>query len=74
MLGLKSEPRYNQRTGLPKKIPRPLIPGDLKAYKTVTQATLVEIKDSLAGGKKHSSATLLRNKLRGRLMRELQDI
>lgn len=39
-----------------------------------TQATLVEIKDSLAGGKKHSSATLLRNKLRGRLMRELQDI
>lgn len=37
MLGLKSEPRYNQRTGLPKKIPRPLIPGDLKAYKTVTQ-------------------------------------
>lgn len=34
MLGLKNEPRYNKRTGLPKKAPRPLIPEDLQAYKT----------------------------------------
>ncbi|MEW5290019.1 hypothetical protein ABW286_12635 [Erwinia papayae] len=37
MLGLKSEPRYNLRTGLPKKIPRPMIPEDLFPYKTVTK-------------------------------------
>ncbi|MDG0797396.1 hypothetical protein [Pectobacterium punjabense] len=37
MLGLKNEPRYNERTGLPKKTPRPLIPEDLHAYKTVTE-------------------------------------
>ncbi|EAQ4533215.1 hypothetical protein B1Q85_001743 [Salmonella enterica subsp. enterica serovar Plymouth] len=37
MLGLKSEPRYNKRTGLPKKAPRPLIPEDLHAYKTITE-------------------------------------
>jgi len=36
MLGLKNEPRYNERTGLPKKAPRPLIPIELHAYKTVT--------------------------------------
>ncbi|EAA8275226.1 hypothetical protein IOS36_003939 [Salmonella enterica] len=36
MLGLKSGPRYNKRTGLPKKAPRPLIPEDLHAYKTIT--------------------------------------
>ncbi|MFV1478530.1 hypothetical protein [Serratia marcescens] len=37
MLGLKNEPRYNRRTGLPKKTPRPLIPEGLHAYKTVTE-------------------------------------
>lgn len=37
MLGLKNEPRYNQKTGLPKKVPRPLIAKDLRAYKTVTE-------------------------------------
>lgn len=37
MLGLKNEPRYNARTGLPKKAPRPLIPEDFHAYKTVTE-------------------------------------
>ncbi|WP_414165399.1 hypothetical protein ACMGGS_05960 [Superficieibacter sp. BNK-5] len=37
MLGLKNVPRYNQRTGLHKKAPRPLIPGELQAYKTVTE-------------------------------------
>ncbi|WP_253073394.1 hypothetical protein [Sodalis ligni] len=37
MLGLKSEPRYNVRTGLPKKAPRPLIPDELCAYKTITK-------------------------------------
>lgn len=36
MLGLKSEPRYNKRTGLPKKAPRSLIPEELTSYKTVT--------------------------------------
>ncbi|KEA53034.1 hypothetical protein DT73_08850 [Mangrovibacter sp. MFB070] len=35
--GLKNEPRYNSKTGLPKKIPRRLIPEDLRAYKTVTK-------------------------------------
>ena len=37
MLGLKNELRYNQQTGLPKKVPRPLIPEDLQAYKTITE-------------------------------------
>lgn len=37
MLGLKSEPRYNQRTGLPKKAPRSLIPDTLQSYKTVIE-------------------------------------
>jgi len=37
MLGLKSEPRYNQRTGLPKKAPRPLIPEELQSYKLVIE-------------------------------------
>ncbi|WP_437613744.1 hypothetical protein [Erwinia sp. V71] len=37
MLGLKSEPRYNERTGLPKKAPRSLIPEELHSYKTVTE-------------------------------------
>lgn len=36
MLGLKNEPRYNRRTGLAKKTPRPLIPEELHAYKIVT--------------------------------------
>lgn len=37
MLGLKNEPRYNEKTGLLKKAPRPLISEDLQAYKTVTE-------------------------------------
>lgn len=37
LLGLKSGPRYNFRTGLVKKTPRPLIPKGLHAYKTVTR-------------------------------------
>lgn len=37
MLGLKNVPRYNQRTGLPKRVPRPLIQGNFHAYKTVTE-------------------------------------
>ena len=37
MLGLKNEPRYNERTGLPKKASRPLIPDELHAYKTLTE-------------------------------------
>lgn len=37
MLGLKNEPRYNRRTGLPKKVPRPLLPVELHAYKHVTE-------------------------------------
>lgn len=37
MLGLKNEPRYNRRTGLPKKVPRPLLPAELHAYKHVTE-------------------------------------
>ncbi|ELY2519259.1 hypothetical protein SMY00_003818 [Cronobacter sakazakii] len=35
LLGLKSEPRYNERTGMYKKAPRSLLPEDLRAYKTV---------------------------------------
>lgn len=37
MLGLKNEPRYNERTGLLKKAPRPLISKGLLAYKTITE-------------------------------------
>jgi len=37
MLGLKNEPRYNEKTGLLKKAPRPLISEYLQAYKTVTE-------------------------------------
>lgn len=37
MLGLKSEPRYNLKTGLQKKTPQPMIHKDLHAYKTVTK-------------------------------------
>lgn len=37
MLGLKNVPRYNPRTGLPKRVPRPLIQGNFHAYKTVTE-------------------------------------
>lgn len=33
MLGLKNEPRYNRRTGLFKKAPRPLISNKFHAYK-----------------------------------------
>lgn len=33
ILGLKSEPRYNKSTGLPKGTPRKLLPDSLKAYK-----------------------------------------
>lgn len=36
MLGLKNEPRYNRRTGLAKKVPRPLLPPELHAYKHIT--------------------------------------
>ncbi|MEY0729093.1 hypothetical protein AB7254_17705 [Providencia rettgeri] len=36
ILGLKSQPRYNQRTGLPKKAPRSLLPEDLQAHKIVS--------------------------------------
>jgi hypothetical protein len=37
ILWLKSEPRYSERTGLPKKAPRSLMPDELDAYKTVTE-------------------------------------
>ncbi|EGT4410522.1 hypothetical protein E7W39_00785 [Cronobacter sakazakii] len=37
LLGLKSEPRYNERTGMYKKAPRSLLPEDLRAYKTVIE-------------------------------------
>ncbi len=37
LLGLKNVPRYNPRTGLPKRVPRPLIRGNFHAYKTVTE-------------------------------------
>lgn len=37
LLGLKNEPRYNRRTGLPKKTPRPLMPNGLHAYKICTE-------------------------------------
>lgn len=37
LLGLKNVPRYNSRTGLPKRIPRPLIQGNFHAYKRVTE-------------------------------------
>lgn len=35
LLGLKNEPRYSHRTGLPKRAPRPLIPVDFYACKMV---------------------------------------
>ncbi|NUU64845.1 hypothetical protein HQN64_01805 [Enterobacteriaceae bacterium BIT-l23] len=37
IFGLKNEPRYNQHTGLPKKIPRSLLPEELRAYKHVVE-------------------------------------
>jgi hypothetical protein len=37
MLGLKSEPRYNVRTGLQKKAPRALLPEDINSFKIVTE-------------------------------------
>lgn len=37
MLGLKTGRRYNSVTGLPKKVPRTLIPAEMKAFKIVTE-------------------------------------
>ncbi|QWA09927.1 hypothetical protein GTU79_21905 [Sodalis ligni] len=57
-----------------KKVMQALITAELNAHAINPEAHLNELKAGLATSKKHSSATLLRRKLKGGLVRELHEI
>jgi len=51
-----------------------LASAELNAHSANPEAQLHDLKASLVKGKKHSSATLLRRKLEGHLVREWREI
>ncbi len=57
-----------------KKVMQALITAESKTGIINPEARLKNLKTDLAVSKKHSSATLLRRKLKGRLVRELHEI
>ena len=73
---------YNkhERSALPvpvngeKKALEALVSAELRTNSVNAEAHFRGLKASLTTDKKHSSATLLRRKLKGHLVRELQEI
>lgn len=57
-----------------KKVLRTLVSAELSTQTVDAEVHLQSIKAVLTAGKKHSSAALLRRKLKGHLVRELHDI
>lgn len=57
-----------------KKVLQALVSAELKTHSINAEAHLRVLKANLTDGKKHSSATLLRRKLKGHLVRELHEI
>ncbi|MBN3134530.1 hypothetical protein E2566_17390 [Pectobacterium punjabense] len=57
-----------------KKVLQALVSAELQTHSINAEAHLHGLKASLTDGKKHSSSTLLRRKLKGRLVRELHEI
>ncbi|ECE2533741.1 hypothetical protein C5238_10875 [Salmonella enterica] len=57
-----------------KKVLQALVTAELKTHPANSEAYLRGLKAGLSAGKKHSSATLLRRKLKGSLVRELNEI
>ncbi|MEW5290020.1 hypothetical protein ABW286_12640 [Erwinia papayae] len=57
-----------------KKALEAFVSAELKMHSVNAEAHLHGLKASLKTGKKHSSATLLRRKLKGHLVRELHEI
>jgi hypothetical protein len=57
-----------------KKVLQELVSAELKNHSINAEVDLLGLKASLATGKKHSSATLLRRKLKTHLVRELHEI
>lgn len=57
-----------------KKVMQALMAAELKNHSADTEACLKGLKEGLTTGKKHSSATLLRKKLKGHLIREFHEI
>lgn len=57
-----------------KKVFKALVSAELKTRSMNAEAHLCDLKASLTISKSHSSATLLRKKLKGHLVRELQEI
>ncbi|WP_414165400.1 hypothetical protein ACMGGS_05965 [Superficieibacter sp. BNK-5] len=57
-----------------KKAMQALITAEAKTRIINPEARLKNLKTDLMASKKHSSATLLRRKLKGRLVRELHEI
>lgn len=57
-----------------KKVLQALVAAELKTRSGSVDEHLRGLKNSLAAGKKHSSSTLLRMKLKGNIVRELHEI
>lgn len=57
-----------------KKLFQALASAELETHSINAEEHLRGLKASLTTGKKHSSATLLRRKLKGHLVRELHEI
>ncbi|MBZ6388694.1 hypothetical protein [Pantoea piersonii] len=57
-----------------KKVLKALVSTEMKNCPVDAEAHLCELKASLTATKKHSSATILRKKLKGHLVRELHEI
>lgn len=70
-----------QQRGIPftsgngeKEVLKALACAELKNHSASKEVIVSDLKASLTTGKKHSSATLLRRKLKGHLVRELHEI
>lgn len=57
-----------------KKVFKAFVSAELKPLPLNAEAQLCDLKSSLTVSKTHSSATLLRKKLKGHLVRELHEI
>ncbi|MEY0729094.1 hypothetical protein AB7254_17710 [Providencia rettgeri] len=57
-----------------KKLFQTLAYNELKTHSTNAETHILTVKANLTGSKRHSSATLLRKKLKGRIERDLCEL